>query len=127
MKIFSLSTIFRSPTFQGDFRIVCDNDPDPLDDDKQINDLYQNGVIDYEAGDLSAPYMKFACPFVQNDSLIIFPNELFRYMGKLHEPFEEMSDVYTPVGLNIQGLAMRFQTHLRKNRDWLLEDAAESL
>ncbi|MCP4396269.1 MAG: hypothetical protein GY801_03020 [bacterium] len=92
-------------------------------DDRQINYLYQNGVIDHETGETPGPYIKFACPFVQKRLFNYFSYELFRYMGKLHEPFEDMSDVYTQTGLNFRGLAMRFQAHLRKNRDWLLEDA----
>jgi hypothetical protein len=92
-------------------------------DDRQTNYLYQNGVIDREISDPTGPYIRFACPFVQKRLFNYFSYELFRYMGKLHEPFEDLSDVYTSAGLNMRGLAMRFQAHLRKNRDWLLKDA----
>ncbi len=92
-------------------------------DDKSINYLYQNGAIDHESGDASAPYIKFASPFVQKRLFNYFAYELFSYTGKLHEPFEDLSDVYTPAGLNFRGLAVRFQAYLRKNRHWLLEDA----
>lgn len=92
-------------------------------DDRQTNYLYQNGVIDHDVDDPTGPYIRFASPFVQKRLFNYFSYELFRYMGKLHEPFEDLSDVYTEGGLNIRGLAMRFQAHLHKNRDWLLEDA----
>ena len=44
-------------------------------------------------------------------------------MGKLYEPFEDLSDTVTPDSLNIRNLMRRHETHLRKNRDWLLKDA----
>lgn len=93
-------------------------------DDPQTNYLYQNGVIEQDTADFAdIPYIKFACPFVQKRLFNYFSYQLFDYMGKLYEPFEEMSDVYTDAGLNLRGLALRFQAHLRKNRDWLLKDA----
>lgn len=92
-------------------------------DDRQINYLYQNGVIDQDTSDPTKLYVKFASPFVQKRLFNYFSYELFGYMGKLREPFEDLSDVYTPAGLNIRGLALRFQAYLRKNRDWLLKDA----
>ena len=95
----------------------------PFDyDDPCLNFLYMNGVIAIERTQREF-YVKFASPFVQKRLFNYFAKDLFRYMGKLHEPFEELSDVYTEAGLNIRGLAMRFQAYLRKNRDWLLEDA----
>ncbi|MCP4399765.1 MAG: hypothetical protein GY801_20980 [bacterium] len=95
----------------------------PFDyDDPCLNFLYMNGVIAIERTP-NEFYVKFASPFVQKRLFNYFSKDLFRYMGKLHEPFEDMSDVYTEEGLNVRGLAMRFQSHLRKNRDWLLKDA----
>ena len=88
-----------------------------------INYLYMNGAIDRDTNDPATVYVKFACPFVQKRLFNYFSYQLFDYMGKLHEPFEDLSDVYTGEGLNIRGLAMRFQAHLHKNRDWLLKDS----
>ena len=94
-------------------------------DDKLTNYLYQNGVIDQDVGGdlVEGPSIKFASPFVQKRLFNYFAYDLFGYMGKLYEPFEDMSDVYTDEGLNIRNVARRFQAHLRKNRDWLLKDA----
>ncbi len=91
-------------------------------DNPELNFLYMNGVITFEREEQEF-YVKFASPFVQKRLFNYFSKDLFRYMGKLHEPFEDMSDVYAQEGLNIRGLALRFQTYLRKNRDWLLDDA----
>ncbi len=92
-------------------------------DNPLINYLYMNGAIDRDAGDSSNLYVKFASPFVQKRLFNYFSYQLFDYMGKLYEPFEELSDVYAEEGLNLRGVAMRFQAHLRKNRDWLLKEA----
>ena len=44
-------------------------------------------------------------------------------MGKLYDPFEDLSDTITEDGLNITNLIRRYERHLRQNRDWLLKDA----
>ncbi|MCP4108378.1 MAG: hypothetical protein GY749_23010, partial [Desulfobacteraceae bacterium] len=92
-------------------------------DDKLLNYLYQNGVIDQETENRIDYYVRFACPFVQKRLFNYFSRELFGYMGKTYEPFEDMSDTFTEEGLNIPNLMRRFQNHLKKNREWLLEDA----
>ncbi|MCP4351009.1 MAG: hypothetical protein GY795_36545 [Desulfobacterales bacterium] len=92
-------------------------------DDRLLNYLYQNGVIDRETENETDYYVRFACPFVQKRLFNYFARSLFGYMGKLHEPFEDMDDTVTGDGLNIVNLMRRFQTYLKKNREWLLEDA----
>ncbi len=92
-------------------------------DDPDINFLYMNGVVDQEKKVKTRLYLKFSCPFVQKRLFNYFSNSLFKYMGKLHEPFEDLSDTYTDSGLNITNLMKRLQKHLKKNRQWLLEDA----
>ena len=91
-------------------------------DHPELSFLYMNGVIDIE----SAPgelYSKFASPFVQKRLFNYFAHELFDYTGKLHEPFENLSDVFTEKGLNIRSVMNRFETYLKQNREWLLQDA----
>jgi len=91
-------------------------------DDPILNFLYMSGVTDTEetSDDL---FVRFSCPFVQKRLFNCFAHELFGYMGKIHEPFEDTGDTITPDGLNIGNLMRRFETHLRKNREWLLGDA----
>ncbi|MCP4106140.1 MAG: hypothetical protein GY749_11470, partial [Desulfobacteraceae bacterium] len=92
-------------------------------DDRLLNYLYQNGVIDWETENNVDYYVRFACPFVQKRLFNYFARSLLGYMGKLHEPFENMDDTVTKDGLNIVNLMRRFQAYLKKNREWLLEDA----
>ncbi len=91
-------------------------------DDDKLNYLYMNGIIDIEE-EQNTLHAKFASPMIQKRLFNHFSRELFRYMGKLREPFEDLSDTFTDVGLNIKGLMKRFETHLNKNHQWLLEDA----
>lgn len=92
-------------------------------DDRMLNYLYMNGVIDYETENGTDYFVRFPCPFVQKRLFNCFARELFGYVGKVREPFEDMSDTFTGEGLNIGSLMLRFQSHLRKNREWLLADA----
>ena len=92
-------------------------------DDSLISYLYMNGVIDCETENETDYFVRFACPFVQKRLFNYFARELFGYVGKVREPFEDMSDTLTQEGLNIGNLMGRFQDHLGKNREWLLADA----
>ncbi len=59
-----------------------------------------NGVIDIE----NAPenlFARFSSPFVQKSLFDYFSEELFDDMGKLCEPFEDLSDTVTEKELNI--------------------------
>jgi len=87
------------------------------------NYLYMNGVIDQEKTDGTAYYIKFSCPFVQKRLFNYFADELFHYMGKLREPFENLEDIITENCLHIRNLMKRFQVYLKQNRHWLLKDA----
>ncbi|MCP4396995.1 MAG: hypothetical protein GY801_06805, partial [bacterium] len=88
-----------------------------------INFLYMNGVIDQDAPGQRNNSVKFACPFVQKRLFNYFADELFRYMGKIFEPFEQLDDTITDDSLNIRNLMRRYERHLRANREWLLKDA----
>ncbi|QTA86939.1 AAA-like domain-containing protein [Desulfonema magnum] len=92
-------------------------------DDKIQNSLYLNGVIDYEIENETDYFVRFACPLVQKRLFNYFAREMFGYVGKIHEPFEDLSDTLTEKGLNIGNLMRRFQNYLKKNREWLLRDA----
>ncbi len=91
-------------------------------ENKALNYLYMNGVIDIEKK-ASGAYVRFASPFVQKKIFNRFSDAFFDYTGKLFEPFEDLSDVITDTAVNIKNLLMRYQTYLQKNRDWLLKDA----
>ena len=89
----------------------------------RLNFLYMNGVLTVDRTPQEL-YVKFANPFVQKALFQYFSDELFHYTGKLHEPFENLTDVFTDDGgLHIRNLMKRFEKYLQKNRHWLLEDA----
>ncbi|MCP4399797.1 MAG: hypothetical protein GY801_21150 [bacterium] len=92
-------------------------------DDPQINFLYMNGVITHEKSHAAGMLVKFSSSFVQKRLFNYFSNELFRYMGKMYDAFEDLEDTVTDDALNIKALMTRYERHLRTNRDWLLKDA----
>lgn len=92
-------------------------------DDPRLNFLYMNGIIDRKRIPGSGSMIRFACPFIQKRLFNYFSGEIFPYMGEIFEPFEDMSDIITDTELNIPNLIRRYEGHLRKNRDWMLEDA----
>ncbi|MEE4358011.1 MAG: AAA-like domain-containing protein [Desulfococcaceae bacterium] len=92
-------------------------------DEPDTNYLYMNGVIDMEKTGKTGYYIKFSCPFVQKRLFNYFSNELFRYMGRLVEPFESIADVITAEHLSIRNLMRQYEKYLKKNREWLLKDA----
>jgi len=87
-----------------------------------LNFLYMNGVTDIENTPENL-YVKFSSPFIQKRLFNYFSDELFEETGKLQEPFEDLSNIFTQKGLNIKNLMKRFEVYLKKNRDWLLKDA----
>ncbi len=92
-------------------------------DNKQLNYLYMNGVIDHEKQGRTEYYVKFSCPLVQKRLFKYFSNELFPNMGKLHEPFENLGDTIDDATLDPRNLLKRYQTYFKKNRGWLLKNA----
>ncbi|MGD2085587.1 MAG: AAA-like domain-containing protein [Candidatus Aminicenantes bacterium] len=92
-------------------------------DDKSLNFLYMNGVIDREKESRTKYYVKFASPFVQKRLFNYFSRELFHYMGKLYDSFDIPENVIIRTHLEIRNLLRLYETYLRKNRGWLMKDA----
>ncbi|MCE7984830.1 MAG: hypothetical protein DYG89_26965 [Caldilinea sp. CFX5] len=91
-------------------------------DDPNLSYLYLNGVIDFEQ-EGKKYYVRFACPFVQKRLFNYFANDLFRYLGGLYDPFEDLSHIINPQGLHIGNLMQLYERYLQKNRHWLFKDA----
>ncbi|MCP5107214.1 MAG: ATP-binding protein [bacterium] len=93
-------------------------------DDKVLNFLYMNGVIDIDENreDMKL-YARFACPFIQKRLFHNFSNEIFHQLGRLTDPFDDMADAITEDSLNIPNIIKRYDKYLRKNREWLFKEA----
>jgi len=92
-------------------------------DDPVTNFLYMNGVIGREIIGETKRYIKFPSPFAQKRLFNYFANELFRIVGQLYDPFDDLSDTITADSLNVRNLLRRYEAYLRQNKDWLLKDA----
>ena len=92
-------------------------------DDPLMSFLYLNGVIDWEQESLTERYAKFPCPFVQKRLFNYFSSTVFREMGQLYDPFEDLTPIITDDSLNVENLIRRYERYLKQNRDWLLRDA----
>jgi hypothetical protein len=90
-------------------------------DNKIINALYMNGVIDKEIEDQTRYYIKFSCPFIQKRLFNYFSDECFSEMGTLVDPFRKLDDVITDTDLHIPNLMKLYQTYLKKNKKWLFQ------
>ncbi len=91
-------------------------------DDKIVNYLYLNGVVDREVVK-EQRYLKFPNPFVQKRLFNYFARESFRDVGRLFDPFEDLSDTITENSLHIKPLLRRYEAYLQQHREWLLKDA----
>ena len=97
-------------------------------DNKKMNYLYTNGVIDFErvadneTGKLEY-FGKFSCPFVQKRLFNCFSYEIFDHIGAPYKPFEDLSDSITDTDLYLKNILRRYEQYLKKNKDWLLKDA----
>ncbi len=90
-------------------------------DDPQANYLYLNGVVDAAEID-NELYLKFPCPFVQRRLFNYFAREIFTTVGRLYDPFEDLSHVVTERAIQISNLLRRYEGYLAKNRHWLLKN-----
>ena len=89
-------------------------------DDPHLNFLYMNGVIDIEETDDF--YSKFSSPFVQKRLFNYFTRDLFSYIGKLYEPFEDVRHIVTQHRLDVKNLMRRYEQYLAKNHEWLFKE-----
>jgi hypothetical protein len=92
-------------------------------DNKKINFLYMNGVIEPDIKENEECYVKFASPFVQKRLFNYFSDELFRDMGRVVEPFDDLKDSVTDESINIKNILERYKKYLLKNSHWLFKDA----
>ncbi|MCI0470152.1 MAG: AAA-like domain-containing protein [Candidatus Aminicenantes bacterium] len=86
-------------------------------DNKEINYLYMNGVIDEEKVDADEYYLKFSCPFVQKRIFNYFSNRIFSYLGRLIDPLDAMKDAIDEETLHIPNIIKRYQDYLKKNHE----------
>ncbi len=91
-------------------------------DDPQTNFLYMNGVVEQDVVDEAEQNLKFSCPFVQKRLFNYFSSELFQYVGQLHPPFEDLSDIVTETDINIKQMLRLYERYLQRNRDWLFKN-----
>ncbi len=93
-------------------------------DNPLMNYLYMNGVIALEQPEQGGRvYVKFASPFVQKRLFNYFSDDLFHYVGKVFEPFEDLTDTITDNHLNVSSLLRRYERYLQANKSWLLQNA----
>ncbi len=91
-------------------------------DDPLTNFLYMNGVVDREKAD-GKNVLRFPCPFVQKRLFNYFAFELFGEMGRIFEPFADVSDTITATRLDIPNLLRRYEAYLQQNKGWMLKNA----
>jgi hypothetical protein len=92
-------------------------------DDPITNFLYLNGIIDVEQVSARENYVKFPCPYIQKRLFNAFARELFGQIGRLYDPFEDLSDTITEDSLNLRQLLLRYEQHLQVNREQVLKNA----
>lgn len=91
-------------------------------DNKTINYLYMNGVIDEEKVGHKDYYVKFSCPFVQKRLFNYFSNQIFSDLGLLIHPLDEMDDAINRETLHIPNIIKRYKAYLKKNHDMLFKN-----
>ncbi|MCP5106897.1 MAG: hypothetical protein GY950_26165, partial [bacterium] len=98
----------------------------PLDfsfDDKEINFLYMNGIIEPEAISSENSIVKFSSPFVQKRLFNFFSRDIFKELGKLTDNFYSVPEYIFPDHIDIPVIMTLYQTYLDKNKGWLFKDA----
>jgi hypothetical protein len=89
---------------------------------KDINYLYMNGVIDEEKAENDKYYLKFSCPFVQKSLFDYFSNRFFSYLGQLVHPLDTMKDAINEETLHIPNIINRYRAYLKKNQEIFFKD-----
>ncbi|MCP4156594.1 MAG: AAA family ATPase [bacterium] len=94
-------------------------------DDKALNYLFMNGIIDVQkernSKDELEVYCKFANPFVQGRLFNYFSREMFHDLGLLIHPLDDMNDAIgeSEKSLHIPNIVKRYKTYLKKNKDFV--------
>ena len=91
-------------------------------DNKDINYLYMNGVIDIEKEN-NKNYIRFASPYVQKRLFSYFSDVFFSETGDLIEPFTNLDHIVTKDNLYIKNLLKLYEIYINNNKDWLLKNA----
>jgi hypothetical protein len=86
-------------------------------DNKELNYLYMNGVIDQEKVGHKLYYVRFSCPFVQKRIFNYFSRQIFSHLGQLIHPLDAMKDAINEETLHIPNIIKRYQDYLKKNRE----------
>jgi hypothetical protein len=89
---------------------------------KDINYLYMNGIIDQEKTADNEYYLKFSSPFVQKSLFDYFANQIFSYLGQLIHPLDAMKDAVDEENLYIPNIIKRYQAYLTKNQGVFFKD-----
>jgi nitrogen regulatory protein PII-like uncharacterized protein len=84
-------------------------------DNKELNYLYMNGVIDQEKVGHKLYYVRFSCPFVQKRIFNYFSRQIFSHLGQLIHPLDAMKDAINEKTLYIPNIIKRYQAYLTKN------------
>jgi len=75
-------------------------------DNKKLNHLYMNGIIRFEEEEQSnseiQTYAKFSCPFIQKRLFNRFSDDLYRHLGNIIAPLEDIDHIYNGIDLNIK-------------------------
>lgn len=82
-------------------------------DDKELNYLYMNGVIDEEKAGHKLYYVRFSCPFVQKRIFNYFSSQIFKHLGLLIHPLDAINEET----LHIPNIIKRYQAYLKKNKE----------
>jgi hypothetical protein len=86
-------------------------------DNKELNYLYMNGVVDQEKVGHKLYYVRFSCPFVQKRIFNYFSRQIFSHLGQLIQPLDAMKDAVNEETLHIPNIINRYQAYLKKNRE----------
>jgi len=92
-------------------------------DNKTMNALYMNGLIEPEFENQGKYFMKFPSPFVQKRLFNYFSNVYFNDMGTTIEPLTNLRHIITPDHIDIIGIMKFYQQYLEKNRGWMFKHA----
>ncbi|MCB0060794.1 MAG: AAA-like domain-containing protein [Caldilineaceae bacterium] len=92
-------------------------------DNREINYLYLNGVIDEEIDEENNSIVRFASPFVQKRLFGAFSTNLFHSSARLYDPFTDLSETITETSLNLRNVLRLYEQYLHVNSFWLFKEA----